>query len=319
MGDLHHQDAVVDVGRGPSTLLRARHQLAALAEEVDVVHAHGLTAGWVALLTPRCRPLVLTVHNLVMHEIAGPRALVDRRLESVLCQRVDAVIATSTDMAADLRRRAPRTPVDAVPPLSDPAVARVSPQHVRTELGISQDARLVVAAARLHPQKDLDTFLHAVEGARSRVPGLRAALVGAGPLAEDIRRRRDDMGLSDVVVLCGSRDDAPDLIAAADVLVVSSRWESGPLVVREALELGTPVVSTRVGFVPEVLADSPVPPVPVGDGAGLASGIVAVLESTDVAADVVEAGRRGVARVLDPARLVDDVERVYRRVLGAGA
>ncbi|HKA05019.1 MAG TPA: glycosyltransferase family 4 protein, partial [Acidimicrobiales bacterium] len=62
---------------------------------VDLVHAHGLRMGWLASLVPRRKPLVVTVHNVVLDEVAGRSAWWQRRLEASLPGRVDGVIATS--------------------------------------------------------------------------------------------------------------------------------------------------------------------------------------------------------------------------------
>jgi len=79
-------DAVVDVPAGSSAVqaLRARRQLAPLLRGADLVHAHGLKAGWVAGSLRSRPPLVVTVHNLVLDEAAGPSAPVLRVMEGML-------------------------------------------------------------------------------------------------------------------------------------------------------------------------------------------------------------------------------------------
>jgi glycosyltransferase involved in cell wall biosynthesis len=147
---------------------------------------------------------------------------------------------------------------------------------------------------------------------RRRVAGLRWAVVGEGPLrgelAADVRR----LGLDDVVVLTGARPSAADELAAADVVAVTSRWESGPLVVLEALALGRPVVATDVGLVPDVVGRGEGRIVPVGDPSAMAAAL----------GDVLAGGLRrdeGARRVgrYGPDDLVPPVEAVYREVLAA--
>src|SRR4051794_25899355 len=87
-------------GWTPTTLAvpadpRAGPAIRRAATGVDVVHAHGLKVGWWASLVPHRPPLVVTVHNLVLDEVAGWRAPLLRPLERRLAARVDAVIATS--------------------------------------------------------------------------------------------------------------------------------------------------------------------------------------------------------------------------------
>jgi hypothetical protein len=98
----------------------------------------------------------------------------------------------------------------------------------------------VVTAARLHPQKGLADLVIAADLLRRRVPGLRWVVLGEGPQRGELERLVAARGLADVVVLAGGRPDVADELAAADAVAVTSRWESGPLVVLEALALGDP-------------------------------------------------------------------------------
>ena len=91
LDDLVEQDAVVAVPRGWRALRGA-------IGRADLVHAHGLKAGWLASTVPRRPPLVVTVHNLVLDEVARRAAPVLRRLEGMLPGRVDAVIAVSDEI-----------------------------------------------------------------------------------------------------------------------------------------------------------------------------------------------------------------------------
>ena len=102
-------------------------------------------------------------------------------------------------------------------------------------------------------------------------------------------------------------------LAAADVVAVPSLWESGPLVVAEALLLGRPVVSTPVGFVPELIDDGRAGGllVPIGDAEAMASALTRVLADPEEGRRLGEQGRSRVGEQLDPDRLVDAVVARY--------
>jgi glycosyltransferase involved in cell wall biosynthesis len=124
-----------------------------------------------------------------------------------------------------------------------------------------------------------------------------------------------ELGLEDVVVLAGPSPEAADELAAADVVAVPSLWESGPLVVAEALALGRPVVSTPVGFVPELIDDGESGRiVPVGDAEALASALGDVLCDPAAAEALGAAGRVAVDQRLGADRLVGAVADVYDEV-----
>ncbi|HEX9775977.1 MAG TPA: glycosyltransferase family 4 protein [Actinomycetota bacterium] len=284
----------------PGALPRDLGALARAAARADVVHAHGLKAGWLAVLA-RARPLVLTVHNVV--PAGSPLAFLQRALPR-FCSHV---IATAGDVARAMGARATTTVI----PAARPGVRASRPRaEVRSALGIDPAAPMLVCVARLHPQKDLTTFLGVVSKVHEAEEDVRAVIVGEGPAERDVRAEIRQRGLGEVVAMAGRRDDAPDVIAAADVLVVSSRWESGPFVLAEAAELGTPAVSTRVGWAERLLPDELL--APAGDPRALAEAVVTVLADPDPARFAKESLAR--ASFLDTSPLVDDVVEVYRAV-----
>ena len=100
-----------------------------------------------------------------------------------------------------------------------------------------------------------------------------AVVAGDGPLEAQLRRRVADEQLP--ARLLGVRGDVPDLLAAADVVVVPSSWEGQPLIVQEALRAGCAIVATDVGGTREVTGDA-ARLVPPGDASALAVAVAAV-------------------------------------------
>jgi glycosyltransferase involved in cell wall biosynthesis len=281
---------------------------------VDLVHAHGLRAGWLASLVPRRRPLVVTVHNIVLDGVAGRSAGVLRQTAAVLPRRVDAVIATSAEVAAAIGGSSAEVAV--IPPIGPVPTPRRSTATVRAELGVAPETPLVVAAARLHPQKGLDTLLDAGPALATAVPGVRVVVVGEGPDGHRLRRRVIDEDLYRTISFAGPSTNAADELGAADVVAITSIWESGPLVLLEAMELGRPVVTTPVGVAPQLVADGVTGRVvPVGDAAALARALASVLTDPEAATRLAVAGRDAVLGWLDRDALVDEVVAVYERVL----
>ena len=302
----------VPAGASPVGLLRARRAMAVAAAGADLVHAHGLKAGWVAAVPSGDVPLVVSVHNLVLAEVSGRATPVLRTLEAALVARADRTIAISDEVARRFTGARGAGRVRTVAPLGPVPVVRTGGSEVRARLGVPEGGRLVVTVARLHPQKGLSDLLAAADLLRRRVAGLRWAVVGAGPLHDEIAAEVRLLGLDDVVVLTGARPSAADELAAADVVAVTSRWESGPLVVLEAMALGRPVVATAVGLVPDVVGPADGRIVPVGDPAAMADALGDVLEGGLPR----DGGVRGVGRY-GPDDLVPPVEAVYREVLAA--
>jgi glycosyltransferase involved in cell wall biosynthesis len=179
--------------------------------------------------------------------------------------------------------------------------------EVRRDLGLRDGERLVVVAARLHPQKDLPTLFAAVDG----MSDVKVVVFGEGPDEQELRAAAPAN-----VVLAGGRPSVADEIAAADAFVVSSRWESGPLVLLEAMALGRPVVTTDVGLASKVVRDGDTGRlVAVGDVDALRRAITDVLADADDASAMGERGRLAVSAAFSSEQLVAAIEDVYRSVL----
>jgi glycosyltransferase involved in cell wall biosynthesis len=145
-----------------------------------------------------------------------------------------------------------------------------SREELRSELQL--EGSTLAFAGRLGPQKSLEIALEAV----ARVPDVTLAVAGDGPDREALERRAHELGLDGRVRFLGAvpRDRVLRLFRAADASLLSSSWENLPHTVLEALAVGSPVISTAVGGVPEVVRDGEngllVPP---GDAGALAEAI----------------------------------------------
>lgn len=308
----------VPAGTTPVGLLRARRALAPWREDADVLHAHGLKAAWVAVRGRPRRPMVITVHNVVLDETAGRAAGLQRRLEQAVLARADRVIAPSDAIAEGLGGTVARDRIRVVVPVSPPALPRRSRADIRGRLGISDDTPLVSCVARLHPQKDLPTLLRAFVDVAARVPDARLAVVGDGPDRSALEAESSRLGLDDVVRWVGFDADAVDWIAASDVFALSSVWEAIPLVLPEAMALGVPVVSTDVGMASELLGDGRAGAVvDVGDDRAMADALVRFLEDRSGALAAGDAGREVASTRFDPDALTAEVLDVYRELVPA--
>lgn len=310
-------------------------RLRGLLRGADVVHAHGLRAGALVVLaarTSRRRPaVVVTLHNLPV----GGRAIraVAEVLERLVGRGADVVLGVSGDLVerALLRgaRRAERALVPA-PPRPAPTASR---DDVRRALGLGADESLVVTVARLAPQKGFDLLCDAAallgtsagpDGTGSRDvdggegPAGRPArnllwvVAGDGPLREEIETRVVTEGLP--VRLLGRREDVADLMAAADVVTSTARWEGQPLNVQEALAVGAALVATDVGGTREVTQDAAVL-VPVDDASALAAAVRTLLDDPVQREALRAAARARAAELPDLEQTLDQLGRVWDEAL----
>jgi glycosyltransferase involved in cell wall biosynthesis len=261
----------------------ARDEAAALGvlryvcSSAAVVHAHGPHAGLLSALAlaalrlaGRRVPLVLTLHAAA--EPHGPRARLRTAVERRVVRRADIVLCASSDLVRHARelgaRDARLAPVAAPQAGTLPDAAQLR-RKVRAEFGVGERP-LLLSLGRLAPGQGFRQLLDAARDWRGADPEPLLVIGGDGPYRDDLQRRVDAEGLP--VRLLGRREDVPELLAAADVVVVPSRWEGRSWLAQEALRRGVPLVATAVGGLPELVGDA-ASLVPYGDPAALARAV----------------------------------------------
>ena len=305
----------LEVSERPHPLRDARavRTLAGLVGGADVVHAHGLRAGaLVGLAASRsATPVVVTLHNAAPTDRAT--AAVYAALERVVARRGDLVLGVSADLVERMRSLGARRTALAVVPAPPARTPERDRAAVRDALGLGPRTALAVVLARLAPQKGLDLLLDAHRELRDL--DLLTVVAGDGPLqpALEERIRRERLG----VRLLGRREDVPDLLAAADVVVSSARWEGQPVGLQEALHAGAAVVATEVGGTAAVVGDAALL-VPGGDAVSLARAVREVVTNGSVRDDLRSKAVERADGLPDDDDALAAVLEAYRSV-GAGA
>ncbi|MFN8076392.1 MAG: glycosyltransferase family 4 protein [Kineosporiaceae bacterium] len=341
---------VVDLGARPgATDARALWRLAALVRRHDVVHAHGVRAGAAAVLARRLDAvlhprraragIVVTVHN-------GPpdgrgAARVFALLEAVCARGCDDVLVVSGDLGERMLRAgarrveralvpapAPRAqvPPSGGAPVGDAAVPQeaggVDPAVPAEVPGRSEGPRVLASAVRLAPQKAPHLLVDVVAGLHAQGRAVRGVVAGEGPLLADLGARA--RALRAPVDFLGLVSDVPALFAAADVVLLTSRWEGQPLVLQEALRAGAAIVATDVGGVGEVCGDAAVlvPWPPGTSDARLVPELVAavgrVLDDADLRGRLRAAALGRAALLPTRADALAQLARVYADVTARG-
>lgn len=240
----------------------------------DLVHAHDSPA--------------LTLSRLAIRTVGGgrpPRLVATRRVDFHVARRsawrrADHLVAVSDAvrrvLVADGFARERLTVVrDGVDPDEVRREAR-HPLDIRQRLGLAADTPLAVNVAALVEHKDQATLVRAAAIARRGRPDLHWVIAGTGNRRGALEHEIQAAGLTDRVHLLGYIEEASALIREANVFVMSSKEEGLGSVVLHALVLGTPVVATAAGGLPEVLPAAAL--VPVGDAAALARRVAAELD-----------------------------------------
>ncbi|GAA2742474.1 glycosyltransferase [Kitasatospora cinereorecta] len=312
---------------GPSTAAEAwRLRRIVRGAAPDVLHLHSAKAGLAGRLAARGSvPTVFQPHAWSFAAVEGRLAAATLRWERYATRWTGRVLCVSAQERADGEAAGLRADWRVVPNGVDvrhfaPADS-VARRHARMALGLDQAAPLAVCVGRLCRQKGQDVLLEAWPEVVRRVPAARLVLVGGGPDALAVAERVRALPEPSRVRLAGDVPDPRPWLAAADLVVLPSRWEGMALAPLEAMAVARPVLLSDVPGARECL-----PPEQRGaalvapeDPAALAARMAEAL------ADRIECERRGVAarehvtEHHDIRGVIQQVEGVYRELVGPAA
>lgn len=301
------EHAVWSAGRapGPGSLLEAA-QLGRIVKRVapELVHLHSSKAGLAGRLAIRGgRPTLFQPHAWSFYALEGSIQRTATAWERFGARWATEIVCVSEGERADGEAAGIRGSWRVVPNGVDLERFAVEDRGAaRRRLGLAP-GRLAVSIGRLSRQKGLDLLLEAWPGVCKRVDA-ELVVVGSGPDEEDLRGRAGSARM------VGARDDVLSWLAAADVVVVPSRWEGLAYVVLEAMAAGRRVVATDVAGMREAIGDTGTI-VPREDPDALADALVEALTRSD------ETGARQRAEQLfDVRRTTGAMADLYVEVLG---
>ena len=194
-----------------------------------------------------------------------------------------------------------------------PAPAPADRAELAAEWGVPPERALVLTVGRLVAVKNHELAIRAM----AELEDASLAVVGEGPLLDELRQAARDAGVEERIVFAGLRPDARQLIGAADAVVLPSRAEGLPLVALEALAAGTPLVATAVRGVRELVSDGTALLVPPDDPSALAAELRRALTDSELAERLGRAGRELAARHSEQAMVAAYLD-LYERLAERG-
>jgi glycosyltransferase involved in cell wall biosynthesis len=280
----------------------------------DIVHTHGHHPDIVLSGVARRLGIatVSTMHGF-FHQNDW-RGRLTARLQVSAFSRMDTVVAVSAALADDLRSQGVPAPlVTAIPNAFHDLGPPLTRAASRSALGVPDDAFVVGWVGRISPQKALETAIAALRLLED-LP-IRLSVVGDGDERLAMEEFARTQGVGDRIKWHGALPNAPELMRAFDVFVLSSRWEGTPIVLFEAMSAGVPVVASTVGGVPDVVSQHEAILVPPGDARAIADGVRQVYADRHSAAERARAAEHRLRVEFDPPAWVDRYDALYRRLL----
>ena len=325
----------IDIGARPSGAdLKALRQLKQLAATAQVIHAHGLRAGALAVLAVKRLPaakrprVVVTLHNLPVG--SAPTRLVGKALHLVVVKGADYVLTVSPDLLEKAKQLGLKAgEIAVVPAPARGCVDCAGTASSETDFGTtasldpasgpgagsgpgassaasSKAAPCLLTIARLAPQKGLDLLLEAATLIKQRGIDFTWLVAGDGPLKAQLNHQIADAALP--VKLLGRREDIGALLSQADVVVQTSYWEGQPLTLREAMQAGRAIVATDVGGSAYTLAGCGQLVEP--QAGPLADAVVAIISDPKRRETLEAASRAAVAKIPGETQLREQLDRV---------
>lgn len=311
--------------RKPWSIFFAARYIRTKSKGYDVIHAHGVTAGYLAYFSQffirEKKPIILTLHNVANRTLMGKSYFLVAFLQALIISRVDHVVCPSKFAQSQLiQRQQKKMNISVVLPISkvfsDDEIDEAFRLKIKTreEYSLAKTDQVLICVARLNPQKDLQTLIDAFVFARANNSRLRLMIVGSGTPSQtsNLVESIDKSGYKDSIKFIGYSKFPQRLIATSQLMVLSSIYETVPLVLLEALQLGIPVVMTETGIANEILNGDCGSYVPVGDAFALAKEIeiwCSRIESNAI--DELEL-RKVASSWLDADRCVVPLVRLYK-------
>jgi len=291
-------------------------------ERFDVIQADLPVAGILARVAGRLSsvPVVYTEHNLQERYHS-----VTRWANAATYAWNRRVLAVSGEVAESIGRRGlvERTRVVTLMngvPVEQVRAEAAQGHDVRRELNIPEDHLVVGTVAVLRSQKRLTDWFQVAARVAAERPHVTFLLVGGGPLEAEVRTLVESLGLSPRVRMPGFRADGRRLMGTMDVFLMTSEFEGLPIALLEAMTLGKPVVSTRVGGIPEVVETGVTGLLaPVGALDELTSSVTRLLDDASLRTRLGAAGAAKVESEYHVQRRVRAIENLYDEVLAEAA
>lgn len=303
------------LGRGPHSPAVALDLLGLVRRErPHILHTHGFATSNFARLVGRMTGVrVIVQEHAAFPSIPGYQRVADR----LLAPYTDLGIAVSESTKAFMvsHRHLPADRIQVVhngAPLEEfrpPPPERI--QAERDRLSLPPGAPVVGTVGRLDGQKGITFFLKAAAIVLGSRPDVRFVIAGDGPLLPQLQEEARTLGIAERVLFAGFCEDVPLMQSLFDVQVFPSLWEGTPLTIFEAMAMRRPIVSTTADGLGEVLRQRQnallVAP---GDAAGLAAGVLELLEQPALAGAL--AAQAGIdSGGYDVQRTVDRLQELY--------
>ncbi len=296
-------------------------------ERIDIVQPFLSPATFFGLLPAMLlgTPIKVVTERCGVRRVRGPGYKLYRTVEDWLSRYADMIIPNSLagrDLL--LERGLPAEKIQVIYNGINFGRLRVNAMAVaahRTRLRVPDGGIVVGILASLTRPKGHDTFLRAAARVSSQRGNVRFAIVGDGPLRNELEALASELGIREQVVFFGYQRGVADLLATCDLVVSASRDNEGcSNSILEAMALGVPVIATDIGGNREVVRNNITGHlIPAGDHTELAVTILSALDRESETQAIADRAQRMIKSHFGLERMVRDYEDFYTTLVQVNA
>ena len=291
-------------------------------QRIDLIHGHLPGANLYGSLAGACLriPVIATLHNEFL--IPGSTERHNWLKLFLIRQLVDKLVVVADFMQNDYIHKG-KFPQAKLATIYnginiDGPKTKSDPENLRRELNLKADDLIIGNVANLRPPKGQKYLIEAAAIICQRLPQAKFLLIGegSGRLKEEAERQIADLKLLDNVQLLGFREDVPELLRLFDIFVLPSTSEGLPMSIVEAMAAAKPVLATKIGGLPEIVAEGEngylVEPANVE---ALAQKLKLLLENDKLRAVMGERGRQIANEKFSLRMMIEKYQDLYEKVL----
>ena len=284
--------------------------------KVDILHTHRSSDHWVGVLAVRlfglssqCK-IIRTRHNFTRIK----NNWINNKLYKEWTDRIIAVAEVIKRRLID-ENNIPENKITTIHSSIDTEKFKgeFDKGKIRKEFSISPDTVVLGMIGRLRKHKDYPNVFEALNIIVKKFKNIKLLIVGDGILESQLKSVVQKMELSNYVIFAGKRGDIPQILSGIDLFVLSSSVEGSPAVIKEALIMEKPVVSTNVGGIPEIIQNgitgSLVPP---HDPEALANAILSTINNREKALTMARKGKQVIINEFSETKLAEQTAKVYQ-------
>lgn len=285
--------------------------------KIDIIHTHnpsphfyGALAGFLSGV-----PVVHTKHG--RNYPSQRKKIILNRVASYFTKIVVPVSMDAADVCLKIERIDSRKvyPIINGIDLRD-FQSRKKQRVLLQKLGVPDASKIIGIVARLSPEKDHATLLHACKSLADYGYNFRLIVIGDGPMRASLIDLSKKLGIKDIVIFAGIRQDISELLSELDVFVLSSTTEGLSMTLLEAMASSLPVVATNVGGNPEVVLESKTGfLVPPRTPQAISEKIRILLDDMELAHAMGRAGRERVLNHFNIESTARKYEEIYRKLV----